>query len=72
MEDFVTVHAGDSPEHVALQLMLLIMEAERISPEKKDGYITPDRGYILFTFRECLDTVRGPGRVTKRDSADLS
>ena len=53
--------SGDSPEIVALALLERIARSEGRQFERKpeDGMTAADRKWILDTYVECLNTVRG-------------
>lgn len=54
MADAPVVHIGEnSPEHVAHDLMIGVLNAENISREQRT------RKLMLDTYAECLDAVRG-------------
>jgi len=53
--------SGDSPEIVALALLERVARSEGRQFERKseDGGIVADRQWILDTYFECLNAVRG-------------
>ncbi len=60
MADQAVVHIGEnSPEHVAYRLLADVARAEgkRLTAPAGDRE-SPDRGYILDTYAECLNAVK--------------
>ena len=49
---------ADTPEEVAYKLLLAISDAEHKHPEQVQ-WSGADRQWILDTYAECLETVRG-------------
>jgi hypothetical protein len=61
MADSTTVHiAENSAEEVALKLLTFVARAEgRPLPGVSGSSSTADRRYILDTYAECLEAVKG-------------
>lgn len=61
MADSTTVHIGEnSPEEVALKLFYEVAAAEKKDTWKGYGHTEkPDRKWILDTYFECLQAVKG-------------
>lgn len=62
MADQTTVHIGEnSQEHVAHRLLHEVMLAEKkaTGAASADGWTRVDRKYLLDTFGECLQAVKG-------------
>ena len=66
MADASVVHIGEnSPEKVALKLLELIATVENVSfssshqSELKSGWTKADRKWVLSTYTECFEAVRG-------------
>ena len=53
--------SGDGPEIVALALLERIARSEgrHFDTKPEDGATTADRKWILNTYSECLDAVKG-------------
>jgi hypothetical protein len=65
LADNPTMHIGEnSPEHVAFRMMLLIADVEKREPYGH-GEHHMDREWILRTYDQCRDVVKGVGSVTK-------
>jgi hypothetical protein len=66
MADASVVHIGEnSPEKVALKLLEVIANIEHVSlsssdkSELKHGWTKADRKWVLGTYNECIEAVRG-------------
>lgn len=60
MADAPVVHIGEnSPEEVAYRLMKTIASNEGKTINPMGNNISADRKWILDTYAECLDAVRG-------------
>lgn len=60
MADTPVVHIGEnSPEEVALKLLEKVSQVERRPLYRSDDQQPADRKWILDTYAECLDAVKG-------------
>ncbi len=68
MADSSVVHVGqNSPEYVALKLLEMVARVEKRTfyhSQDMRNETTADRAYLLDTYAECLEAVRGQ-RITK-------
>lgn len=61
MADAPVVHIGqNSPEKIAYDLMLAVLQAEKVAHENRT------RKQLLDTYAECLDAVRGSRNWEKK------
>ena len=59
--------ASDSPERIALDLMITISQSEKELADKGAGFMLPhpsgtgimDRWYYFYLYQECLDKLKG-------------
>jgi hypothetical protein len=66
MADRPVVHLGEnSPEEVAFKLMRLIGTAENKNTSVNAA--TADRKWVLDTYAECLEAVRGHRSISDRE-----
>ena len=72
MDDSNTHGSAGCPENVAYKLLLKIAAAEGyvFTPKPDAHHRTADRDWILATYAECLNTVRGFKR--RRDTSAAS
>ena len=62
MADQPAMHiAENTPEHIAYRLLKDVMNLERmtLNAEPPTGWKTATRAYVLDTYLECIDAVRG-------------
>ena len=60
MSDAKVVNAGENtPEHIAYKLLTDVMNVEDMSYWGANGKKRVDRKYLLDTYSECLDAVKG-------------
>jgi hypothetical protein len=60
MADNTTVHIGEnSPEQIAFKLLERISSVEKLSLHSTNSGQAADRKWILSTYFECLQVVRG-------------
>lgn len=58
-----TTSGSPSPESIALELLRMVMDAEKMKSNDEQGrqnYKLADRKYLLDTFAECMLAVRRP------------
>ncbi len=58
MADDSVVNSGNSPEAIAFKLLYEVAHAEGKELRNITGRGKADRGWILNTYRDCLDAMR--------------